>query len=291
MLSRIAIAASATLLLVAPQTMCQTAPSADSALIAAVETSLMKLVQMHREIRGTHSLLNDLHPIAVVEGESWYIFDTDSLHQEYRLQRKEPVPFPLGKGIRASFPLGSYGGKPGCVVSQEVFDTMKGYVTVFHEFVHCSQYLTCENRLKAGLAIAIAAAKVQDYSWEINHPFPYGDSGFVAEYSRQLSALADHDSAAVRLIRRSLTRRLCEVDREYMVWVEWKEGLARFVENRIRSRYGIEPNTAGNERPYSRVTFYSGGEQFIALLTRDDQALLLDPERLFRRMSEYAGAE
>jgi len=184
---------------------------------------------MHQEIRDIHPYLMHLHPIAVVEGDALFIFDIDSLQQEYRFQRKERIPFPMAKGIRASFPLASYGGKPTCVVSREVFDSMKGYATIFHEFIHCTQYLTCENRLKQKLQITQAADRTKNYSWEINHPFPYQDSAFVKDYSSHLQALANHDSGTVLQMRRDLKQRLPQIDYEYMVWVEWKEGFARFV--------------------------------------------------------------
>jgi hypothetical protein len=76
-----------------------------------------------------------------------------------------------------------------------------------------------------------------------------------------------------------------------MVWVEWKEGFARFIENEIRSRYGIEANHSGEEPPYNRVTFYYGGEMFIRFLNRDDRERLRDVEELFKRMFTFVGAE
>ncbi len=231
MLIRIVQAAVITIVLAAPGLWCQSVITPDSAVIATVESSLQKLTQMHEEIRDIHSFLSRLHPIAVVEGGSLFIFDADSLGQVYKFQKKEPVPFPMDKGIRASFPLASFGGRPTCVVSREVFDSTKGYATIFHEFIHCTQYLTCENQLKQGLQITQAAASAKNYSWEINHPFPYGDAGFVREYTNQLRALAEHDSGTAVQIRRDLKRRLPQIDYEYMVWVEWKEGLARFIEN------------------------------------------------------------
>jgi hypothetical protein len=35
-----------------------------------------------------------------------------------------------------------------CVVTGEVFDSLEGIVTIFHEFVHCQQFETCERELK-----------------------------------------------------------------------------------------------------------------------------------------------
>lgn len=263
----------------------------DSDIISKVDKALQKLTQMHQEIRDIHPSLLLLHPIAVVEADSLFIFDVDSSHQRYTFREKEPVPFPMEKGIRASFPLASYGGKPTCVVSREVFDSLKGYATIFHEFIHCTQYLTCENRLKQELQIAQEAARAKNYSWEINYSFPYQDAEFVKAYSRLLLELADHDTGTVLHMRRDLKQRLRQIDYEYMVWVEWKEGFARFIENEIRSRIGIEANRSGNEQPYNRVTFYYGGEEFIRFLMHHDREQFLDIEALFKRMVGFADTE
>ena len=104
----------------------------------------------------------------------------------------------MQQGIRASFPLSTYGNVPTCVVSPEVFDTREGYATIFHEFVHCAQALSCENSLKQTLHVARAAFAAKDYSWEINRQFPYGDSGFVGAYSRFLGSLRAGDARGIR---------------------------------------------------------------------------------------------
>lgn len=104
----------------------------------------------------------------------------------------------MQKGIRASFPLSSNGNRPTCVVSLDVFDSREGYATMFHEFVHCSQALTCENSLKQGLHVARAAMEAKDYSWEINHRFVYRDSTFAEAYTRFLQALEGGNSGALQ---------------------------------------------------------------------------------------------
>jgi hypothetical protein len=291
MLAQILRATIILIVLESPGLFCQASKAPDSAFISSVDTALQKLTQMHQEVRGIHPYLAHLHPIAVVKGDSLFIFDGDSLDQEYRFQKKEPVPFPMDKGIRASFPLASYGGKPTCVVSREVFDSLKGYARIFHEFIHCTQYLTCENRLKQKLQIAQAADRTKNYSWEINHLFPYEDAGFVKDYSMELRALADHDSATVLQFRQDLKQQLPHIDYEYMVWVEWKEGFARFIENEIRSRYGIGANYSGEGQPYNRVTFYYGGEKFIRFLVQNGRDRLIDVECLFQQMLKFGGPE
>lgn len=263
----------------------QGAMLSDPEIIARIDTALRQLTQIQNEVREIHPYLQEAHPIAIVEGDSLFIFDADPVYHEYTFRRRVPVPFPMVKGIRASFPLASYGGKPTCVVSREVFDSMKGYATILHEFVHCSQYMTCENRLKQALEITRASALSHNYSWEINHPFPYQDPEFVSGYAAYLGALATHDTGTVLPARRWLKQHLPLIDYEYMVWVEWKEGFARFIENEVRSHFGLEANRAGKDQPYDRVAFYFGGEEFIRFLTGTGHRAAIDVEELFRRMA------
>ena len=235
----------------------------DQTIISEVDTALHQLITMQKDIKDLHPFLNQFHPIAIVENDHLYIFDFDPLSKKYQYQKKEPVPFPMPEGIRASFPLSSYGGKPSCVVSRDIFESLNGYILIFHEFIHCSQANTCEYKLKERLKVARIAAENNDYSWEINHPFPYQDSAFVTDYSHFLDALNKNNHKEVIEYRTKLKRNLNQVDFEYMVWQEWKEGFARLIENKLQSKYGIEENQYGKEKPYSRITFYYGGANFI----------------------------
>jgi hypothetical protein len=89
--------------------------------------------------------------------------------------------------------------------------------------------------------------------------------------------------------RRRLRETLDPDDWEYMVWQEWKEGLARYIENRIRDRLKLQGNPGGQEPPFERVTFYEGGSRLIAALGRREPGLLQDIEALFHRL--YGGAQ
>ena len=260
----------------------------DERIIASVDTALQKLVIVHQTIKEIHPFLASLHPIAVVEDSSLFIFDADSVTGTYRFQKKVPVPFPMQKGIRASFPLTSYEGRPTCVVSREIFESLDGYATLFHEFVHCAQFLTCENKLKQRLHITQTATRTKNYSWEITHAFPYDDSVFVKSYGAFLKALTSHNIEAAREGARFFKHQLSRDDYEYLVWVEWKEGMARFIENNIRTALGLKENQGGNAEPFNRVTFYFGGEQLIRTLSAGKPDQAFDAERLFVRMYTFA---
>jgi hypothetical protein len=86
------------------------------------------------------------------------------------LLMKATVPMPIPDGVRAAFLLESLNNCIACVVTSEVFDTLDGFVTIFHEFIHCQQFETCEAKLKGRLGIARKAQAAQDFMWELDHP-------------------------------------------------------------------------------------------------------------------------
>jgi hypothetical protein len=243
--------------------------------------SLREVFSLRDQIKNIHPILENLYPVAVAEGEDLLIFKPDEVRKIYGLALRTPAPMPIPEGIRAAFPLEALGNKPACVVTGEVFDSLEGYVLIFHEFVHCHQFLTCEPKLKERLLVYRRAMEKKDYMWELQHPFPYTDPAFERTYRRLLQALDSGDKPAVRESRSVLRRILPEIDYEYMVWQEWKEGLARFLENRIRVRLGLAENNNGLEGSFSRVSFYAGGEKMIRFLATRDANVPRDIEKTF----------
>jgi len=264
-------------------------PAVSPALLAEAtgskyDTDLQKVFEIRAKISDIHSFFHRLFPIAVVEDDSFLVFDLDSSGERYTLAKKAPSPLPIPTGIRAAFPLECYGNRAACVVSGDVFESLEGYVTIFHEFMHCHQWATCEQGLKEKLTVAQEALSRQDYSWEINYPFPYTNRRFTKTYSLFLQALAEKDSGAIAKSRRRLQRILPQPDYEYLVWQEWKEGFARFIENRIRRRLALPENHYGQETPFHRITFYEGGAGYIEYLTGQHPELATNPEALFYKM-------
>lgn len=252
---------------------------------ASFAESLKQIFALREKIRDIHPALVNLYPVAVAQDGKLLIFSPDESRKEFVLSKTAPQPFPFPKGIRAAFPLEALGGKPACVVTPEVFDAPDGLVVVLHEFVHCTQWATCEMKLKEQLGVYRKAVEKKDFQWELQHPFPYADPAFEAAYGRMLAALAAGDEAAVRKARAELRRTLGSDDLEYMLWQEWKEGLARFLENRIRARLGHRENRGGVTPPFSRVTFYAGGDQLIAWINRSDPAAVADFEKTFQAIA------
>jgi hypothetical protein len=253
-------------------------------VLAAVDSCLPRLLDVQNRVRDIHPYLGGRHPVAVVEDGQFYVFDADPATGKYRFVKKAPVEFQLPENVMASFPLACYGNRPSCVVTRRIFDSLNGYVTILHEFVHCGQAEGCEQALKKRLPVAVDAMKRQDYAWEINHAFPYQDSAFVSEYGGMLNTLEERKFESVREHVQRLKIRLTPADYEYMVWIEWKEGLARLLENRMQTRLGLPVNRFGENTPYHRVTFYCGGAGLIDWLSAENPALFTDGEGLFHRL-------
>ena len=225
-----------------------------------------------------------MFPIAIVEDNYFFIFDTNSFRKRYIFVKKAPTLMWIAKGVRASFPLESYEGKVACIISDEIFESLEGYAAIFHEFMHCHQWEICEPKLKRNLEIAQKAMARKDYMWEINYPFPYDNSEFTETYSLFLKALEENELDHIFEYRSQLKHILSKDDFEYMVWQEWKEGFGRFIENRIKRRLGLKENHYGIEKPFHRITFYEGGARFIGFLSEQEPESLVDIEKLFCKM-------
>ncbi|MGC9393649.1 MAG: NUDIX hydrolase [Anaerolineae bacterium] len=241
---------------------------------------LQKVFEIRTQIGGIHPFLAHAFPIAIVKNGQFLIFDVDPSGKRYTFVKQASIPMPIPEGVRAAFPLECYASKPACVVTDDVFDSLDGYVTIFHEFVHCYQIATCETALKETLTVAQKAQDANDFMWEINYPFPYDAPDFVETYAAFLEATAQKQYDAIRDCCTRLRGILRTEDFEYMIWQEWKEGFARYIENCIKQRLDLAENHGGAEPPFSRITFYEGGARLIA----SQPELAADIEKLFHRM-------
>jgi len=263
------------------------AQSENTSFIAEADSGLVKLVSLKDKIKDVHPLLNNLHPVAIVKGDELYIFDIDSAAARYKFIKKAPVPFPMGEGIKASFPLAVYDWKPTCIAGKEIFNSLSGYSIIFHEFIHCSQYNTVEQEIKNTLEINKKAMEEENFSWELNYAFPYEDSLVSELYEGFITSLENDDKENALDFRRKLKGQLSKTDYEYLIWEEWKEGFARFIENKIRIKFGIKENNGGIEKPFNRVAFYYGGSLFINSIVESEPGLQTDLKQLFKSMFNY----
>lgn len=257
-----------------------------SKFLNEIDSSLSKLIEMQNEVSFIHPALMDFYPIAIIQNDSLYIFDYNKEELKYKFIKQSPVPFPMSEDMQASFPLSVNDNIPTCVTGKKIFNSINGYTIIMHEFVHCWQFRTVEAEIKSKLKIAQIAMANKDYMWELNHPFPYDDSIFVNHYQKFIEALIDKNIDEARVQRKILKEHLSDVDYEYMVWQEWKEGTARYVENKVKDHFLLDENKYGKDQPFNRIVFYYGGEILCNALIEKDKTLLNDPARLYNLMAE-----
>jgi len=246
---------------------------------------LKKIFDLEFRFAPLHPVLGQVYPVAVVENKTFYIFEPAPGEKAYRLVRTAADTFNIPTGIRAAMPLAFWDNRIACVVTGEVFSQTDGYVFIFHEFVHCAEWDCCEQKLKQGLSLFREAMKKKDYMWELQYPFPYSSPGFADTYRGLFKAWDENDIAAAESLRAALRKALTPEEWEYLTWQEWKEGLARHLENRMREVVGLPENTGGENPPFTRTTFYRGGDKFIRFLEQRHPGIIRDLEELYRAIS------
>lgn len=236
------------------------------------------LLKLQDEVKTIHPLLCEHFPIAIVEDKQLHIFEYNNA--KYSLSHIEPDTMNIPVGVRAAFPLECMQNQAVVVVTGEVFNTVSEQVIIFHEFVHCYQYHTCEIQLREHIDLAKRSVNT-NYSWELNYPFPYTNNQYI-EITRSLFESLDRkDDKLIGWTRRKLKAYLTTEQVEYMVWQEWKEGFARYIENQVKLFLGITLNHRGREEPYKRTTFYEMGSQLIKLIVQASPGSLNRIEELY----------
>jgi hypothetical protein len=246
--------------------------------IARQLVSLEQIGELHKEIKDIDRSLEKLHPVAVIENGVYFLFDLDQSGEKYEFKMEYPYDGGDGTGLRAAYNLEFYEGRVAAVISKEAFETAGGQAQIFHEFVHCFQAGEGEWDLKMTLAIAREAWEKRDFMWELNHPFPYTSENFINK-TRELDNGYD-----IGKYHREMKLELSEKDFEYMIWQEWKEGYARYIENLIRERFGLQKNSTLLTPPFERHIFYEIGSRHIEALIRNDSGLKGDIKALFQKM-------
>jgi hypothetical protein len=275
------------LLLITVSATVGTAPAAPQDLPAPVAVAkryipaLNKILEYQAKVADLHVALISPYPLAIVESGQIVIFEPDPASKTYRPVKAVPDTFNIPMGIRAAMPLSVWDNRMVCVVSGEVFDEPRGYVMILHEFVHCYEWDTCEQALKDRMAIFREAMKNKDYMWELQFPFPYSQTEWVKLYGNWLGALEKNQEGLASDLRAKLCGLLSADDWEYMTWQEWKEGLARCLENKISARMGLPLNRYGCLPPSNRVSFYCGGALLVDHLWRTGAVPAGDIEALY----------
>lgn len=246
--------------------------------------SLNKIHEFQEKIKDIDPALSKLYPVVIVEEDIFYIFDLDEAGEKYEFKLEHPAFTHVPRGVRASLQLDYFDMKPLAVVSDEVFDDAEGYATIFHEFVHCYQWENKEMQLKMDLEVAKRAMEKNDFMWELEYPFPYEDEFFIERSIELKDIFENKDYQGVINYYKQMKEHLNQFNFEYMIWQQWKEGFARYIENLIRNRIGLNVNDKEINPPFDRVSFYCIGSKTIDILIDKNPKLKGDLEGLFYKM-------
>ena len=263
-------------------------PEAKKQIIESQVTLLSKIHELHNQLIDIDASLARLYPVTIAKDDTFFVFDLDVIGEKYELKLEYPTPMQIPKGILAAFPLDFYNMKPSAIVSEDVFESLDGYVFIFHEFVHCYQSESCENELRETLEIERKSREENNFMWEITHPFPYENSIFIEKTMELDNYFNQRYYNSVLNYHKEIRGYLNKIDFEYMIWQEWKEGFARYIENLIRDRLGINRNTNKLMAPFDRVCFYEIGSKYIDLLLNINTGLKDNIKDLYFRMYNVA---
>lgn len=242
-------------------------------------TQINSIYKLHNEIKIIDISLEQLYPIGIVFENIIFIFDLDQTSKKYKFIMEFKIEMDIPTNVLAAFPLDFYNNKIAAVVSPNIFENNEKLISLFHEFVHCYQFIKYEMELKNSLIIAKKAIEKQDFLWELNHPFPYSNKDFI-NWIMELEKGLD-----ISKFHKKMKQILNECDFEYMVWQEWKEGYARYIENLIREKLGFNKNkNCLSKFPFDRVCFYETGSRYMEILVKNDINIKNDLREIFYKI-------
>jgi hypothetical protein len=242
---------------------------------------LDEIIELHKTVKSIHPSLQQLYPVSIINNGFLFVFDVNEDGSSYEIKYKEETFLPA-EGIIAAFVVAE--DYPSAVVSQNMLEDPRNYVFIFHEFVHCFQYYNGERAIRNHLLIEKQEMAKNNYSWEIDYPFPYDDTYFIDE-TKSIDAYFLHDDLeSMKLYHENMKNHLSQTEFEYMIWQEWKEGFARYVENLIRAELNMAPNRKTLDPPFDRTSFYEIGSRYIEMLIKRNPALRNNIEVLFQEM-------
>ncbi|WP_413376633.1 hypothetical protein [Paenibacillus taichungensis] len=242
-----------------------------------------ELQELQKDLVSIHPLFAEHYPVVVAFETLLYIYDYSSKTKQYEWVKTVPDDLNIPDECLAAFPVHHMDGRMCAVVTDAAFQNFEQKVYLFHEFVHCyvnEQYTDMGDRLE----IKRKMEQIKRVTWELDYEFPYDNEMVVQRITSLLSALKSKDLLQVKEARVALFSSLSEEQGEYFNWLEWNEGYARYLENRIREKFGLEINHMGDSSPFNRLVFYECGSEYISLLVNEQPDLHTDLEQLFVRI-------
>lgn len=226
-------------------------------------------------------------PIAIAENDNLALFEWNAEIREYKSTKVIETPFPISSDMLAAFPLSSNDYKITVVLGSAALGMPDIVAFMFHEMVHCMQWEIGEPKLHSYLPALEGYQKLNRGNWELTYPFPYVDQKIADIFSTyiNLNSLAT-DQDLIKM-RRLIKSKISASDWDYLIWLEWKEGLARYSENKLRGMLNLPPNLRGVSTPFSRVSFYASGSHFIERMIKFNPELKSNSIRLFEEMQSF----
>ncbi|GKX27637.1 hypothetical protein SH1V18_01170 [Vallitalea longa] len=246
-----------------------------------IQNYLDDISNIQLNIQEIHMLYKINYPIVIVKDDNCYIFDKSN-GTNYSFIKEFKAVMHIPDDIAACFYLDNYYKKYCCIIGYKLIFEKNFPIVCFHEMVHCYQGMTVEEDIKNKLKIYDENSPM----WEINYKFKYNEENFINYFKDYINALNNEKLETVKVKRKLLLQHLNECDREYFIWQEWKEGFARFIENKVRKKVGYDENNSGQESPYSRISFYRSGDLYTNQLYEYNFETM-NIEELYVKLNEF----
>lgn len=247
--------------------------------IDKIKKQMSQLNEIKKAAIEVSPIFDNDYPVVVLSNGYLNLFEKSD--GEYHFIKSVKAKNKYHKDLRAACPTPEFDYEVMCLVSESAFDSLEEMVLIFHEFVHVYQMNNFAERIKQNLKVYQNAQKNENWMWELNHPFPYDDKIFIESFTEYLDILNAGNLKAALLKKEEIKKELSQMDYEYLVWQEFIEGYARYLENNIKRKMNISINKYGAKAPFSRISFYRSGDLLIRLLIDEDKSLSEKPEELF----------
>ncbi|WP_346939460.1 hypothetical protein [uncultured Clostridium sp.] len=70
-----------------------------------------------------------------------------------------------------------------------------------------------------------------------------------------------------------------------MIWQEFKEGFARYIENLIREKLEVNINSNRLKEPFSRASFYELGSRYISAILKENPEIKRNIKCIYDRIN------
>jgi len=245
---------------------------------------LDNIIKMHDIVKNIHASLEKLYPITVINDGYFFVFDKNEAGDKYEFRRKVETSVAVPGNILTAFHLDFYDMRPSVVISKDMLGNPGNFILVLHEFVHCFQLENGAVEIRNGLSIQKQEMVKNNYNWEIDFPFPYSNEYFIDKTMELSDSFKKGRYEKIVIYRNCMRTYFHKAEYEYMIWQQWKEGFARYVENLIRKELGLQLNGNILRPPFGKVHFYEIGSKYIEMLLGKEDGLNDNIVKIFYKM-------